>query len=381
MTYKSLFKGFEVELFTGSFSCKNIGVSSEVVKDLPGFVKEPDQRNVEYITAPEHNYCNLTSALINPRLSLREWLKEKDLTILPGSTLSLGDSKQFQRSDPINSYHELIESNYGTNVVTASIHINLGIEDISLLLIANRLVRCEAALFLALSASSPFLDGKVTGVHSQRWIQFPRTPKNVPVFLNHSHYVKWVEEQLNKGIMWNERHLWTSVRPNGPSRPYELNRLELRICDLISNTDLLLAVTALLELRVLSLMNNPNKFDPIQVSCLKEKDLAELSDMNDLLAAQYSLDAELKHWKDGKTIVCRDWIEKLVQDVTPLAASLNMVDLLTPIYDILDKGNQSMQWLQKYSSGYSLESILQESLLAMELEEKNFTQKEAILRG
>jgi gamma-glutamyl:cysteine ligase YbdK (ATP-grasp superfamily) len=39
-----------------------------------------------------------------------------------------------------------------------------------------RLLRCEAALLLALSASSPFLDGQATGAHSQRWLQFPLTP-------------------------------------------------------------------------------------------------------------------------------------------------------------------------------------------------------------
>ena len=35
--------------------------------------------------------------------------------------------------------------------------------------------------------------------------------------------------------MRNERHLWTSVRPNGPDRPHSLNRLELRICDLVTD--------------------------------------------------------------------------------------------------------------------------------------------------
>ena len=55
-------------------------------------------------------------------------------------------------------------------------HINLGITDPEWLFAAVRLVRCEAALLLALSASSPFLDGRFTGHHSQRWQQFPLTP-------------------------------------------------------------------------------------------------------------------------------------------------------------------------------------------------------------
>ena len=108
--------------------------------------------------------------------------------------------------------------------------------------------------------------------------------------------------------MQNERHLWTSVRPNGPERPYVLNRLELRICDLVTEVDLLLAITALLELRIINLQNNMKKFDPIQASSKTQEELALLADENDLIAAKSSLDANLSHWENGKQINCRDWI-------------------------------------------------------------------------
>ncbi len=274
MTTLMLLKGFEVELFTGTFAGANVGVASAITEDLSDFVKEPDQRNLEYITLPDKRYDVLKHALLLPRQKLRKWLECRKLTILPGSTLSLGNTKIFERSDSTNVYHSFIEKNYGTNVVTASIHINLGIENLSLLFSALRLVRCEASLFLALSASSPFLSGNVMGVHSQRWLQFPKTPEHVPMFLDHAHYVKWVEEQLSQGNMHNERHLWTSVRPNGPERPHVLNRLELRICDLVVNVDLLLAITTLLELRIINLINNIKKYDPFEASSKSETELA-----------------------------------------------------------------------------------------------------------
>ena len=374
MTKLKLLKGFEVELFTGTFAGANVGVASAVTADLLDFVKEPDQRNIEYITVPDKRYEVLKHSLLLPRQKLRKWLSSKQLTILPGSTLSLGNTKIFERSDLENSYHSFIEKNYGTAVVTASIHINLGIENLSLLFSALRLVRCEASLFLALSASSPFLDGHATGVHSQRWIQFPKTPSNVPMFANHAHYVAWVEKQLGKGNMQNERHLWTSVRPNGPQRPHKLNRLELRICDLVANVDLLLAITALLELRIISLKKNMKKFDPIEASSKTQEELAILSDENDLIAAKSSLDANLVHWKNGKQINCRDWIKELLSDVTPLAKELDMLDLLQPIDSVLRNGNQSMKWLKSHSKGVSIQSLLQQGICEMELEESNFIQ-------
>ena len=373
-----LLKGFEVELFTGTHDGENVGVASAVTKELSDFVKEPDQRNLEYITIPDQRYAVLKHALLIPRQKLRKWLDCQKLTILPGSTLSLGNTKIFERSDSENSYHSFIEKNYGTNVVTASIHINLGIENLSLLFSALRLVRCEASLFLALSASSPFLNGKVTGAHSQRWVQFPKTPSKVPIFVNHAHYVAWVEDQLGMGNMQNERHLWTSVRPNGPERPHILNRLELRICDLVADVDLLLAITALLELRIINLKNNLKKFDPIAASSKTQQELALLADENDLNAAQSSLDANLYHWRDGKPIKCRDWIKELLSDVSPLAKELDMVKLLQPLESVLTNGNQSMKWLNKYSNGVSIKSLLKQGICEMEKEEINFLQMNSI---
>ena len=379
MTDKKLLKGFEVELFTGSYSGHHVGVASEATKDLHEFVKEPDQRNLEYITCPEQEYSHLKAALLSPRQKLREWLRTKDLTILPGSTLSLGNSKKFERSDLSNPYHSFIEKEYGSNVVTTSVHINLGIRNLSMLFSSLRLVRCEAALFLALSACSPFLDGIATGAHSQRWIQFPLTPSKVPLFVDHLHYVRWVETQLEMKTMHNERHLWSSVRPNGPKRPYELNRLELRICDLIINCDLLLAITALLELRVLSLFKREDQMDPLKASSLSIEELAGLCDRNDSAVARSSLDATMYHWENGNKINCKDWIKQILEEVKPLALELNMIHLLHPINVVLGQGNQAMRWLKSYASGASIEFILKESMIEIEKEEQAFRKSKVII--
>ena len=72
MSKLNLYKGFEVELFTGSFN-SHIGVSADIEKNFSNFVKEPDNRNVEYITTPEKDYKFLHDKLINPRKKLREF--------------------------------------------------------------------------------------------------------------------------------------------------------------------------------------------------------------------------------------------------------------------------------------------------------------------
>ena len=222
MSQSLLLKGFEVELYTGRADGTVVGCSAEAAAALEGFVTEPDCRNLEYTTPPVADYGEQLELLLEPRRRLRRWLADRQLTLLPGSTLSTGDSRRFERSDPANPYHAYIEAVYGTRVVTASVHINLGLTDMEALFAGCRLLRCEGALLLALSACSPFLDGALSGAHSQRWLQFPLTPRRVPLFLSHAHYIAWVEAQLELGTMQNVRHLWTSVRPNGDARHHDL---------------------------------------------------------------------------------------------------------------------------------------------------------------
>jgi predicted glutamate--cysteine ligase len=374
-----LSKGFEIEMYTGTPEGDIVGLSDKIVESLDGFVREPDSRNVEYTTAPLYRYERLLCALVGPRQRLRAYLKRLgDYTLIPGSTIPLGGSDRFYRSDPNNPYHDYIEKTYGTKVVTASVHINIGISDPELLMRAIRLVRMEAPLYLALSASSPFLDGQPTGYHSTRWGLFPKTPAHVPLFESHAHFIRWTEEQLKAGTMQNVRHLWASVRPNGDRRPYNLNRLELRICDLIVDPIALLAVTALLEARLWQLINDP-RLDPLELSSLpattRAQDLAELADANEDAAATQSLDATLRHWQDGREILARDWIEEIYEEVWASAKKQGFSCFLSPVKKILREGNSAEQWLKLHAQGLDSRSIIVQGIQSIAEQERELEDK------
>ena len=368
-----LSKGFEIEVYTGNAAGEIVGLSDRIVADLDGFIREPDSRNVEYTTPPSYRYERSLCDLLQPRMTLRDYLKPDGYTLIPGSTLPLsGSADRFWRSDPGNPYHTYIEQTYGTKVVTASVHINIGVSDPDLLMRLCRLVRVEAPLYLALSAASPFFNGAITGFHSTRWSVFPKTPTHVPLFESHQHFIQWTEEQLRLGTMQNVRHLWSSVRPNGDRRPYNLNRLELRICDLISNPIDLLAVTALLEARMLQAMQDPD-LDPLVCSELPKLDrnehLVELSDRNELIAAKSSLDSTLFHWQTGQPILARDWIDDLYREVWEIAKKEGFSCFLLPIQRILREGNESMRWLAKAQPENSLEQVVQAAIEEMAAQE------------
>jgi len=170
--------------------------------------------------------------------------------------------------------------------------------------------------------------------------------------------------------MHNIRHFWSSIRPNGPQRPLILDRLELRICDFVSDLNLLLGITALLELRILNLFENLQTLDPIMSSSFSMDQLSEICDQNEIKAAKNSLNAELIHWKDGKKIICREWIKQLLAGLSNTAEKFEMQHLLKPIYKVLKEGNQSIRWIKQYEQGLSIEEIMKSSIEDMIISEE-----------
>ncbi|HEB53972.1 MAG TPA: glutamate--cysteine ligase, partial [bacterium] len=295
-----LLKGLEEEVYTGTVDGDVLPLSHRIAADLRGFVTEPDSRNVEYITAPYRSYQDLLDRLLAKRCRLRRYLSDLgNYTLIPGSTLSLESSDEFVIANPNNPYYCFIRDTYGTKVVTASTHINVGIPDAEQLIAAYRVLRAEASMYLALTANSPFLHGRPTGAHSERWRMFPATPPVVPFFRNHAHFRGWVQEQLASGAMFNPRHLWLAIRPNGTDTPNEIVRLELRICDRISSPHVLGAVVGMYEARIWQVLEDPG-IDPLAVR--SEAELLDICARNERRAAEASLDAMATDWRTGREL-------------------------------------------------------------------------------
>lgn len=350
-------KGIEVEQYTGQNDGQVLPLSALVSSRLPGFTVEPDQRNVEYITSAVHSYEDLLLDLIQPRLKLREFLKSnnQNWTIVPGSTLSLPFDRTFHFSKPEDPYHRHIQQTHGLTIVTTGLHYNFGIEDKEELIRIVNLIRMEAPLILALSACSPFYDGEVTGNQSHRWISFPKVPQFVPFFKDHADFIDWNDRTIEEGEMFNVRHLWCAVRPNGNSRPKDINRLEVRIADLSTSWDLILAITAWIELRIHFFLDNPDYRVPHD-----DLSLITLSDENETSAARMGLSGLFSDWLHEEETTVYSAIESRLASMYPLANKLGIGSLLKPIEKVLAEGNEATQKLEKYLEGYSINQIMEE---------------------
>ena len=112
---------------------------------------------------------------------------------------------------------------------TFSMHVHVGVRD------ADRAVRvCDRLrpvlpLLLAISASSPYLDGRDSGLHSARTQSFTRSfPRcGVPdAFGGWAAYREYIETLLRTRSIVEFTQVWWSVRPH-----FSFGTVEVRICD------------------------------------------------------------------------------------------------------------------------------------------------------
>ena len=112
---------------------------------------------------------------------------------------------------------------------TWSLHLHIGISGADRAIAVCDWIREILPLLLAVSANSPFLDRRDTGLHSVRSEIFTRTfPRcGIPgCFENWERYADFVETLALTGSVVESTQLWWSVRPH-----HRFGTVEVRICD------------------------------------------------------------------------------------------------------------------------------------------------------
>src|SRR5687768_11385435 len=120
------------------------------------------------------------------------------------------------------------------SILIFGLHVHVGIPDRDLLIDIMNEARYFLPHMLALSANSPFWQGRVTGLKSYRtivWQQFPRT--GIPsTFNSWADFEGFVNLLIKTNCIDNGKKIWWDLRPH----PY-FSTLEFRICDMPTNID------------------------------------------------------------------------------------------------------------------------------------------------
>ncbi len=112
---------------------------------------------------------------------------------------------------------------------TFSLHVHVGVRDIDRAIRVCDRLRGVLPLLLAVSANSPYLDGRDSGLHSARTQSFTRSfPRcGVPdTFGSWRAYREYIEFLVGTGSIVEFTQVWWSVRPH-----FHFGTVEVRICD------------------------------------------------------------------------------------------------------------------------------------------------------
>lgn len=217
------------------------------------------------------------------------------------------------------------------------IHAGFGNPD-SRIQVMNSLRR-YLPILLALSTSSPFMEGRETGYKSARlnvWSTLPRVgiPRR---FQSYSDYETLVSEFTRRKFIGNSSEIWWDIRP---SNTYPT--IELRICDVCSRIDDLMAIVAFYASLIrYSLRHHPDESD-------SRDELAEIITENKWQVQRYGIFAFLADPHTGARLDIDDIVRTLVTLLHEDAVALDCVSELQHALTIIKHGSSADRQLDHY---------------------------------
>ncbi len=229
-------------------------------------------------------------------------------------------------------------------------HVHVGIEDREFLIDAMNVARYFMPHVLALSTSSPFWMGRLTGLKSYRSIIFRNFPRSgVPrIFDSWQDYQYLVNTLVNTHSIPNASKIWWDVRPN-----HSYPTLEFRICDVCTRVDEAIAMAAIFQAIVAKLWKL--RRDNITFRVYPH----DLIDENKWRAVRYGIDGNLIDFGKQEEKPARELIRELlgwfIDDVVDELGSRKEVEYA---YRILQEGSSADRQLATYQRTGSFKAVV-----------------------
>jgi len=183
--------------------------------------------------------------------------------------------------------------------------------------------------FLALSASSPFWEGRDTGLASSRSKVFEGLPTaGLPAPIEDwSDFEQFMETLVSSAAITTVREVWWDIRPHP-----DFGTVELRMCDGIPTMSEICAIAALAQ----SLVTHLDQLDDRGYTLPRYRDW--VLRQNKWRAGRHGLDTDLIVDAQGNLEPLRTSIVELLDELLPTARKLGCANELARVGDILDHG-------------------------------------------
>jgi carboxylate-amine ligase len=243
-----------------------------------------------------------------------------------------------QRITPNPRYEMLVEllQDSARRLVTYGLHVHVGVDSgDKAVMIADRILRHLPTL-LALSANSPFWNGRNTGLHSQRSKVMADLPTAglPPLMRNWSEYVWLLRHMINTNFITTIREVWWDVRPH-----HNFGTVEVRICDMPPDLRSVLALTALTQCLVHALSQE------IDRGTYQYDSHPMMVRLNKWRACRHGLSADLVDPYTMESVPARHVVRKLCSNLMGTAHELGCVPYLESALSLAEQPTGSERQL------------------------------------
>ena len=229
------------------------------------------------------------------------------------------------------------------------LHVHVGIEDRQMALHIANSMRYFLPHLYALSANSPFWEGRNTGFKSFRskvFDKFPRT--GIPdYFESIAEYDNYINLLVKTRCIDNAKKIWWDIRVH-PFYP----TIEIRICDIPLTVNETVAITALIQALVAKLF----KLRQGNMSFMNYK--RALINENKWRASRYGLDGKLIDFGKEAEVNTHDLIHEMLEFVDDVVDPLESRSELEYISEILKQGTGADRQLEIFEETGSLEKVV-----------------------
>ncbi len=204
---------------------------------------------------------------------------------------------------------------------TFSMHVHVGVRDIDRAVRVCDRLRPVLPLLLAISANSPYVDGRDSGLHSARTQTFTKSfPRcGVPdAFGGWRTYREYIEFLVRTRSIVEFTQVWWSVRPH-----FRFGTVEVRICDAQSSAAESEALASLMVACVVQAARDVDDGVPF------EDPAPRLVEENMWRAIRFGLDGRLVDLEGAVEYPAREAIERLLAWTAPVRGELG-IDVAFP---------------------------------------------------
>jgi len=294
---------------------------------------------------------DLRSELVRLRGMVMDLAARSNLVIAAAGTHPFS-SWMTQEITPLERYMGVREDlqDLAQQLLIFGTHIHVGIEDKDFLIDAMNVARYLLPHVLCLSTSSPFWQGRRTGLKSYRSIVFRNFPRTgvPPIMRSYTEFDELLGSLVETGCVPDGSKIWWDVRPH-----HAYPTLEFRVCDVCTRVEEAVCIAAILQAIVAKIwkLRRDNLTFRVYPSAMVEE--------NKWRAVRFGLDGKLIDFGKEQEQPARELIAEMLQwfvdDVVDELGSRREVEYA---FDIMRNGTSADRQLAVYDQTRDLKRVV-----------------------